>query len=64
MGKVETLMGRDATEAAAKRAVMDRETPGWRDKRYPSGRLMFADDGTMMEDSDERRRSIFDDVDE
>lgn len=57
-------MGRDATEAAEKRARMDIDTPGWRDRRYPSGRPVFADDGTMLEDSDERRRSIFDDVDE
>lgn len=55
-------MGRTPDEAEAKRARMDRDTPGWREARYPSGRLIYAPDGTMMDDSDIRRRSIFDDV--
>lgn len=56
-------MGRDLTEAVEKRARMDESDPGWRDKKYENGNLMFAPDGTMLDSDGSGRRSIFDDID-
>jgi hypothetical protein len=55
-------MNRTNEESAERQAKNDRGDPGWRDRKYPNGQSMFADDGTMLDEHG--NRSIFDDVDE
>lgn len=49
-------------ETKEKIAQLDRNSPGWRDLKYPNGAPMYSETGMLLDEHG--NRSIFDDVDE